>query len=382
MIKVKGPWLSDPGTQQILTLLEEAGFKAYVVGGCVRNALLGQPVRDVDIATDARPEQGTEVLSAAGIKVVPTGIDHGTITAVANGIGHEITTFRRDVESFGRRAVVSFSDDIEEDARRRDFTINALYADRHGNVLDPIGGLADLRARRIRFIDDADERIREDYLRALRFFRFHAWYGDPEAGMDQEALAAIAENLDGLETLSRERVGSEILRLLEAPDPAPAVAAMARCGALARVLPGADDRFLAALVHNEGDLPPRAIRRLAILGGEDVARRLRLSRRDARRLERLREGMAGNEPVAALAYRFGKDEAVDIELLRATLAGRPPAEDMDKQAARGAAAVFPVKARDLMPALSGPELGKRLKELERRWIESGFTLTREELLSS
>lgn len=382
MIKVKGPWLSDPGTQRILTLLEEAGFKAYVVGGCVRNALLGQPVRDVDIATNARPEQGTEVLSAAGIKVVPTGIDHGTITAVANGVGHEITTFRRDVESFGRRAVVSFSDDIEEDARRRDFTINALYADRHGNVLDPIGGLADLRARRIRFIDDAGERIREDYLRALRFFRFHAWYGDPEAGMDQEALAAIAENLDGLETLSHERVGSEILRLLEAPDPAPAVAAMARCGALARVLPGADDRFLAALIHNEGDIPPRAIRRLAILGGEDVARRLRLSRRDTRRLERLREGMASNEPVATLAYRLGKDEAVDIELLRATLAGRPPAEDMGKQAARGAAAVFPVKARDLTPACNGPELGKRLKELERRWIESGFTLTREELLSS
>ena len=290
MSRVSGDWLEADAAQAVFDALERAGYRAYAVGGCVRNALLGQAVSDVDIATDATPEQTTQAAEAAGLKAVPTGAEHGTITIVSGDHGFEVTTFRADVETFGRHARVRFSNDLVEDARRRDFTMNALYADRHGDVIDPLGGLDDLAARRVRFIEDAGARIREDYLRALRFFRFSAWYGDPALGFDAEALAAIAGNLDGLADLSRERVGAEMLKLLSAPDPAPAVAAMARTGALSRFVPEADPKALAPLVHLEGETatPPDALRRLAVLGRVD-ARSLRLSRAQGRRLDLLRD---------------------------------------------------------------------------------------------
>ena len=229
-MRITGDWITRESTQALMKALNDAGHKALVVGGCVRNALLGVPVADVDIATDALPEEVMRIALAAKMKPVPTGIDHGTVTVVSGSIPHEVTTFRKDVETDGRRAVVAFATDVADDAHRRDLTINALYALADGTLVDPLGGLPDLKARRVRFIEDAEARIREDYLRALRFFRFHAYYGDPAVGMDPEALAAIAANLDGLDTLSRERVGAELLNLLAAPDPAPAVAAMAQTG--------------------------------------------------------------------------------------------------------------------------------------------------------
>ena len=256
---VSGDWLTHPATQAVCAMLTQAGHQALFVGGCVRNALLGAPVNDIDISTDAVPTRVMELAQAAGLHAIPTGIDHGTITVVADHIPHEITTFRKDVETDGRRAVVAFSARVEDDAHRRDFTMNALYARPDGTIVDPLGGMADLNARRVRFIDDADLRIREDYLRILRYFRFHAWYGDPVAGMDPDALAAIAADLDGIATLSRERIGAEMLRLLAAPDPAPAMAAMRTTGALGAVIAGADDRALAPLVHLEAEqgLAPR-----------------------------------------------------------------------------------------------------------------------------
>jgi len=178
MTRIDEAWLTEPATQQVCRALTEGGAQALFVGGCVRNALLGAPVSDIDITTDAHPERVMALAAAAGIKAVPTGIAHGTVTLVANSIPHEVTTFRRDVETDGRRAVVAFSDSIHEDAARRDFTMNALYARPDGTVLDPLDGLPDLQARRVRFIGDATDRIREDYLRSLRYFRFHAWYGD------------------------------------------------------------------------------------------------------------------------------------------------------------------------------------------------------------
>lgn len=281
-----------------MKMLTDAGYQAYFVGGCVRNALIGTPVNDIDIATDALPEKVMQLAEAAGFRAVPTGIDHGTVTVVSKSIPHEITTYRNDVETDGRRAVVAFSTNITDDARRRDFTMNALYADIDGNVLDPLGGLDDLKARRVRFVDDPNDRITEDYLRTLRFFRFHAWYGDPQAGMDADALAAIASNLERLDTLSRERVGSEFKKLLTARDPAPAVGAMMQAGVLTRLLPGADNQFLAPLVHLDAAFPPDPIRRLAALGGQDVATRLRLSREDARHLKVLRDQMGDTKPAA------------------------------------------------------------------------------------
>jgi poly(A) polymerase len=360
--------------------LEAAGYRALFVGGCVRNALLGVPVADVDIATDARPETVTRLAEVAGLRVVPTGIEHGTVTVIAGGAPHEVTTFRRDVETDGRRAVVAFADDVTEDAARRDFTMNAIYADLRGNVIDPLGGLPDLVARRLRFVGDAHQRIREDYLRILRFFRFHAHYGDPDQGMDAEALAASAELAEGVDGLSRERIGSELRKLLAAPDPAPAVAAMAQAGVLARVLPGSDPRALAPLVHLESGLPPRWQRRLAALGGQEVEDRLRLSRADAAVLAALRDAVGSGWSPAALGWKLGAEGGRDAVLLRAALLESPLPTDWQTDVARGAASVMPVTAIDLMPDLKGAALGARLKEIEARWLASDLRLTRADLL--
>ena len=305
---------------------------------------LGAPVSDIDITTNARPEEVMLLAERASIKAVPTGIEHGTVTLVQDGIPHEVTTFRRDVETDGRRAVVAYSDSIEEDASRRDFTMNALYAKPDGTVLDPLGGLVDLRARRVRFIGTAQNRIREDYLRSLRYFRFHAWYGDAEAGFDPDALSAIASNLDGLSELSRERVGAELLKLLAAQDPAPSVAAMRMTGALAQVLPGADDRALAPLVHLETGIPPSPIRRLAALGDAEVTASLRLSKAQMAKLSRIRTAAIDTKAAAELGFVLGEEEARDAILLRSALLETPLEPNWVAEIEKGSNAVFPVSS--------------------------------------
>ena len=378
-MKVGGDWMANPATQALCATLAAGGFRALFVGGCVRNALLGAPIADVDIATDARPEIVTVLAEKAGFKVVPTGIEHGTVTVVAAGIPHEVTTFRRDVATDGRRAVVAFSTRIEDDAQRRDFTMNALYAEADGTVIDPLGGLPDLTARRLRFVGEAKARIREDYLRILRFFRFHAWYGDADGGLDAEGLAASAALSAGLETLSAERIGAEMRKLLAAPDPAPSMAAMAQAGILARVLPGADARALAPLVHLEGVLPPRWLRRLAVLGGADPTDLWRLSRAESRDFGHIRDALTEDLSPAVLGWRL-KALATDAVLARAALVGAPPPANWQAEVARGAGAVFPVKPADLMPGLQGPALGARLKALEAAWLQSNLQASRAELL--
>lgn len=379
MTTVRGSWLENPATQGLMVEFEEAGHKVFFVGGCVRNALLGVPVADIDLATDANPERIIELVEMAGLKAIPTGIDHGTITVVAGSIPHEITTFRADQETDGRHAKVAFSTDPKEDATRRDFTMNGLYADRHGEVRDWVGGLADAKARKVRFIGDPNFRIAEDYLRILRFFRFHAWYGDPDEGIDANGLAACSAGQDGIAKLSAERVGTEMQKLLSAKDPSPAVAAMAQSGILARVLPGSDDRSLAPLVHFENGRSTNWLRRAAVLGGETPAESWRLSRQDARALTLLRKKIGTSEPVAELAFRHGADIAIDVALCRAAIFETSPPEDFEADAKRGAVSIFPIKAKDL-PELEGPALGARLKELEAKWIASDFNLTREDLL--
>ncbi len=384
MTRLTAEWLDDPAAKAVTGALSAAGHQALFVGGCVRNALIGASVTDLDIATDATPQQTTAAAEAAGLRAVPTGIEHGTITVVAEGRGFEVTTFRRDVETDGRRAKIAFAASHIEDAHRRDFTMNALYATPMGDVLDPLGGLDDLAARRVRFIDDPAQRIREDYLRVLRFFRFHAWYGDPAGGLDAEGLAACADAIDGLAQLSRERVGQEMRKLMSAPDPAPATAAMRACGALWQILPGAGDGILAVLVHVEeaAGLAPDPIRRLAALGGQDVAEALRLSRADAARLARLTEMMGAETGAAEVGYRCGAGEAMDILALRAALGGREIDADQAKAALSGSLQKMPLRAADLMPALSGPALGAALDAAEARWIASGFALGRDELAES
>jgi len=381
MTRIDQSWLTDPATQAVCNAISAEGAKLLFVGGCVRNALLGLAASDLDLATDAHPESVMRLAKMAGLKAIPTGIDHGTVTLVSDGIPFEITTFRKDVNTDGRRATVAFSSDISDDAARRDFTMNALYARPDGTVVDPLGGMADLLARRVRFIGSAADRIREDYLRSLRYFRFHAWYGDPDAGFDPEALAAIAANLDGLGQLSRERVGAELLKLLGAKDPAPAVAAMRQSGVLLQLLPGGNDRALAPLVHLEAGLSPNPIRRLAALGGPEMGEHLRLSKAQLTSWTILRDQAVGTKGAAELGYRFGETRARDVLLLRAALLETPILPNLETDIARGASANFPLSARDLMPEITGKALGETLKRLESDWIVSGFCLDRDALLA-
>ncbi len=380
-MKIAGDWLDHPGTQGRCRALEAAGFRALFVGGCVRNALLGVPVSDIDLATDATPQNVSDIAKNAGFRVVPTGIDHGTVTVIAHHLAHEVTTFRRDVATDGRHAVVAFSTRIEDDAARRDFTMNALYADHTGRVVDPLGGLADLMAHSVRFVGEAQDRIREDYLRILRFFRFHAHFGDPMGGLDPEALAAIAANTAGIDTLSRERIGAEMRKLLLAADPAPSVAAMAQAGVLSQVLPGADPFALAPLVHLEGDIPPRWHRRLAVLGGQDLANALRLSRAETHEISHIRDEIGTVARPTALGWRYGAGVATDIILARAAMLEQPLPKGWREDSLRGAQAKCPITAADLMPALQGPALGAALKALQDRWLQSDLTLTRDQLLA-
>ncbi|MCI5040901.1 MAG: CCA tRNA nucleotidyltransferase [Donghicola eburneus] len=381
-MKLSGGWLERPATQAVCVMLVEAGYQAWFVGGCVRNALIKAPVDDIDICTDARPETVMELAQKAGLKPVPTGIEHGTITVVSGGIGHEVTTFRRDVETFGRHAVVAFADTMDDDAARRDFTMNALYADRNGVIADPLGGLPDLKARHVRFIGDPYQRIQEDYLRILRFFRFTAWYGNPDLGIDPDGLAACAELSDGISKLAAERIGAEMRKLLTAAEPTRAVAAMAQSGVLLQVLPGADATALGPLVHLEAEagLTPDPMLRLASLGHCEAAVRLRLSKAEARSLAELREAATEGAPAHEVGYRLGAEQGLKAMILRAALMGVPMTDDA--AVAKGAVAKFPVKAADLMPAYKGAQLGLRLKQLEKRWIEAQFSPTREDLLNS
>lgn len=380
-MKISADWIAHPGTQRLLQVLGDAGHRALFVGGCVRNALMNLAVHDVDIATEADPETVCTLAQGAGFRVVLTGIDHGTVTVFANGVAHEVTTYRQDVSTDGRHAVVSFTKSITEDAARRDFTMNALYADASGSVIDPLNGLKDVSARHVRFVGDAQARIREDYLRILRFFRFFAVYGDQNSGIDADGLAACASNAAGIDGLSAERIGQEMRKLLAAPDPSMAVASMAQAGILARVLPGADATNLGVLIHLESGATPRWQRRLAVMGGEDIAKRLALSNVEIGTLGRIRNEIGTVLTPAALGWRLGPVEAADILLCRAALFSQPLPMDWHNQIERGCHAQIPVTAADLMPALNGPALGEKLRLIEQRWLASDLMLTKAQLLA-
>jgi poly(A) polymerase len=378
-MRLAADWL---GTARLRAVIDALGGAAFFVGGCVRNTLLVQPVADIDITTPIEPAEVARRLEAAGIKAVPTGIEHGTVTAVSGGEGFEITTFRADVATDGRRAVVRFSTDIAEDAARRDFTMNAIYADGAGEIIDPLGALPDVRARRVRFIGEPRDRIREDYLRILRFFRFTAWYGGD--GIEPEGLAACAELADGIDGLARERVGAEMKKLLAAPDPAPAVAAMASAGVLARCLAGADPALLAPLVHLEDAAGTEAdwLTRLAALGGVETELALRLSRAEARGLADIRAALAAPVTVAVAAHCHGARAARAAALLRAAGGDAQGLANLEREIARGLGAKFPLRAADLVGAgmPPGPALGKALEAARRRWLDSDFSHGRAELL--
>jgi poly(A) polymerase/tRNA nucleotidyltransferase (CCA-adding enzyme) len=260
--------------------------------------------------------------------------------------------------------------------------MNALYATLDGRIIDPLGGLPDLLARKVRFIEDASARIQEDYLRILRFFRFSAWYGQEPTGFDPDALSAIAANTAGLETLSAERVGQEMIKLLSAPNPAPAVAVMRQSGVLSVILPGADDQWLSIIVHLEQHLEIAVdwVARLAALGGQDVADRFRLSRGEMRKLDLLRQVGFSGPTLPEIAYRYGLSIAEQVLLLRAAMAEDMPKKALLETIKHASQAIFPIKAADLIPEFKGRALGARLALLENEWIASDFTLGKAQLL--
>ncbi len=380
MTRISATWLTSDNTQSLFELFSNAGYELFAVGGCVRNSLLAEPVADIDMATNARPDQVIDLAQDAGLKTIPTGIDHGTVTVLVQEVPFEITSYRTDTDTDGRHAIVSFSQSWQEDAQRRDFTMNALYADAAGHVHDCVDGIAHLKDRHVKFIGDATQRINEDYLRILRFFRFYAWYGDPENGIDADGLAACSELAEGLDTLSRERVGAEMRKLLSAPDPAPAIAAMAQSGVLMRLMPGADPMTLTVLVHLENGSSPSWIRRALALGGEDISDAWRLSRNEAKVLALGKTDLDAQTSISEMAYRHGAGYARDIALVNAASLQQPLSDRAQVEINRAANAIFPIKAADLMPDLAGPQLGEKLKDLEAQWIASDFKLSRTELL--
>ena len=371
------PWMSDRSVRRLLDALVKGGIAARFVGGCVRNTVLGRPVDDIDIAVDKPPETVMRTLEAADLKVVPTGLRHGTVTAIVEGRPFEVTTLRRDLETDGRRAVVAFTDDWRADAERRDFTFNALYADPDGTIWDPFDGRADLLAGRVRFIGDPDQRIAEDRLRVLRFFRFHAWFGKPP--LDSAGFDACRRNAGTLSALSAERVAKELLRLLAAPAPADALAAMAEAGALDHWLPEyAGTARLKALVAREETADP--LRRLAAIvspsAATAVARRLKLSTQDSLRLQLMLEPAVPGDPEnrRAALYRLGTSLFVD----RVLLEGPGDWQAALALARRWTPPELPISGADAL-ALGlkpGPQVGALLEAVERWWIAGDFSADR------
>ena len=384
----RNSWITDAKTRAVMDAL---GPEARFVGGAVRNALIDREVSDIDIATPLLPDEVTKRLSAAGLGAVPTGVEHGTVTAISSGKPFEVTTLRRDVETDGRRAVVAFTTDWREDALRRDFTMNALYATADGEVIDLVGGVDDLKAGRVRFVGDATTRIREDYLRILRLFRFHAWYGRGE--IDPLALRAAAAEKAGLAQLSGERVQKELLKLIAAENPAPVLRTMAAAGILAELLPGPLSlgrlEKLAAIDAEAFFTPDPLLRLAALLPDDwaiaiDVATKLRLSNAQTLRLEDIAGAKEKIVPylsvreVRKLLYRIGIGPFKD----RVFLKWADDAKDSNAVQWRMLLAVadawerprFPLSGRDVMLAgvPEGPLVGKILAEVEDWWVDADF----------
>lgn len=385
-------WLTAGPLTRLLGVLDCDGEEARVVGGAVRNSLLGMPIAEVDVATTAVPEEVVKRVTGAGFRPVPTGIEHGTVTVVIDKRPFEVTTLRKDIETYGRHAKVEFGRDWKADAERRDFTINALSATRDGAVYDYTGGLDDLAHRRVRFIGDPAKRIAEDYLRILRFFRFHAAYGTSDHP-DATGLAACIAGRNGLDQLSRERVRMEMLKLVVAPHAVPTLISMTDAGLLLRVLGGVS--YLAsfenmAKVEAAIGTEPNAVRRLgalAVVVPEDAERlwqRLRLANNEYERLASMGEGwgrispLYGEKAAKALLYRLRPQQFTDRVLL-GWARSQATAHDADWHGLatlpqRWTAPVFPLKAADFMKrgVAQGPALGAALAAAEQAWIMAGF----------
>jgi len=392
-LRLEADWLRHGALAALLALLDRDGEEARVIGGAVRNTFLAEPPGDIDIATTATPEVVTARAEAAGFKAVPTGIDHGTVTVVVEGRPHEVTTLREDVETYGRHARVVFGRDWRRDAQRRDFTMNALSVARDGTLFDYVGGLDDLTARRVRFIGEPQQRIAEDYLRILRFFRFHAAYG--EGAPDAAALAACIAARRELDTLSRERVRTEMLKLLVARNAAPVLTVMSESGLLLCVLAGVTLPVgLRRMTEIEASLAlaPDAIRRLGALAlftvedAERLRERLRLANAEHERLLAMADRWwhisveTAEQDGRAALYRLGRTHFTDRVCLAWSRAGLgiidPRWHELARLPERWSAPDFPLTAADMMARgiEKGPALGAALRAAEEVWIAADFPI--------
>lgn len=406
-IRIEADWLQGNTLQQLFEILcaDSNGIKgeARIAGGAVRNALMGKPATDIDLCTTLLPQEVMQRLEGAGQKGVPTGIEHGTITAVIEEQAFEVTTLRKDIETDGRHAVVEFGMDWEADAKRRDLTINGLYCDREGAVYDYVNGYADIQSGEVRFIGDAQTRIKEDSLRILRFFRFFAWYGSGRP--DASGLKACSANKDLLSALSVERVWAELKKMLFAPDPVRAILWMRTTGILGAVLPetqkwGTDAiPALLQLEQEQGWQADALLRLMAMVRPDEdtmqgLAKRMAFSNAETARMTNWAKSIAPKagiergdlEKLLYASNKQGMTDAMKLEVVhlrgREDEAGADAMLELLRHAQTWKSPVFPVQGKDLIEAgmQSGPEMGEKLKQLEEAWIASGFKLEKTQLL--
>ena len=376
-------WLRNPSAQKLSKLYKNFGYQVLFVGGCVRNTILKMPVTDIDLATDAQPEEIIKIAKENNIRFVPTGLAHGTITLIIDNKNYQITTFRTDFDHDGRYAKVEFTESLLLDASRRDLTINALYCNHVGEVIDPLNGLDDIKKQKIKFIGNPNERIKEDNLRILRFFRFQAIYGNKNLEIDSIALEACHNHKSKLAALSKERITSELRKILSAPNPLEVIIKMNETGVLNELFQKVSIDSLEAYLKTEEKFKINInwLGRLLSLQVTQEEESLKLTRCEFKFLKQTKSAIENQIHVLEFSYYNGVENGKIYSILQNFIHNIILSKNLLDQINSLATKKFPITAKDLMPEISGKKLGEALRSLEDRWIKSNFTLSKKELLA-
>ena len=376
-------WLRNPSAQKLSKLYKNFGYQVLFVGGCVRNTILKMPVTDIDLATDAQPEEIIKIAKENNIRFVPTGLAHGTITLIIGNKNYQITTFRTDFDHDGRYAKVEFTESLLLDASRRDLTINALYCNHVGEVIDPLNGLDDIKKQKIKFIGNPNERIKEDNLRILRFFRFQAIYGNKNLEIDSIALEACHNHKSKLAALSKERITSELRKILSAPNPLEVMIKMNETGVLNELFQNVSIDSLEAYLKTEEKFKINInwLGRLLSLQVTQEEESLKLTRCEFKFLKQTKSAIENQIHVLEFSYYNGVENGKIYSILQNFRHNIILSKNLLNQINSLATKKFPITAKDLMPEISGKKLGEALRSLEDRWIKSNFTLSKKELLA-
>ena len=381
--KLENNWLNQASAQCLSKAFKNYGYQALFVGGCVRNSILKVPVTDIDMATDALPETIIKISKENNFKFILTGLTHGTITIIIDKIAYQITTFRNDITNDGRHAKVEFTTSLLLDASRRDLTINAIYCDSYGKIIDPLNVLEDLNNRVIKFIGDPNKRIAEDYLRILRFFRFQAIYGNEMLEINVPALAACQEHKSKLATLSKERITSELRKLFLSNNPTRTIIKMTDTGILNQLFKNCSINSFISYIEAEKKYKIKInwIGRLLSLQGSNIEEVLTLTRQELKMIKYTKKAIGQNVPIFEFSYYNGIDYGIMYLLLQHGMKKTTLNKILINKVSSIVTRKFPVTAKDLMPKLKGKKLGDELKKLESQWVKSDFTLNKNQLLS-